>query len=645
MFRLIIIMYVLNIAVMGNEVTEKNNQPLPFSRVSETNFEMFKEALQNTLNEKNENLNLTTEQIKQSFDKESTLLAIFWLLVGLVTLWVGVRVMRLQSDPDIRAISEHPKHLLQIPINRLEVVVKFLAKNRILSRILNDCNITEEQLKQALAFSRKQPDNIFYVKILQQRLGDCTDNFREILVSPPFYELMLHRNCPLSFPSIYLFFPSQHNKELNLEDYLDRIIVIVTTDPKLQEYFYEYRFKRMINVVVPNLAELTMLLLSPHPLETLTKICANQLHIAHISPYQTEAGISKETGFFGREAILRRIMTPPIKNYLVCGGRQLGKSSLLRAVERYYRKNKTIKCYYIILSGNLQTSERDLVSDFAYALGVDTIKSFDDLVRFLVQPRDFTYIFLIDEVDTFICHDRLKDYPVIRRFLNLSQTHNCFFMLSGFWELYTSSFLESLSPLKNFGEFIQIAGLEERATYELITEPMKLLGVYFEDSELPFEISKLVGRRANLVTSMCHEILQLLPAEIKSVSKEYIDRAANSSIIYSKITMSWGRLVENDEDALLDRMIIYMCALSKERLNDRDIRRALAKYKDYSYTFPQFERALKRLELAYIIKRNLDDNRYDFCVPLFLRQLRETPINEIIELEMMEYRYRKKALK
>ncbi len=442
MFKLIIIMAmcILNIAVMGDETTKKNNPPLPLSSTSETNFEMFKEVLQNTLNEKNENLNLTTEQIKQSFDKESALLVIFWLLVGLVTLWVGVRVMRLQSDPDIRAISENPKHLLQIPINRLEIVVNFFTNNRILSRILNDCNITEELLKQALAFSRRQPDNIFYVKILQQRLGDCTDNFRKTQVSPPFYELALHRNCPLSFPSIYLFFPSQYNKDLNLENYLDRIIVIITTNPKLQEHFYEYRFKRTINVVVPNLAELTTLLLSDHPLETLTKICANQLHIAHISPYQTEAGISRETGFFGRETILRRIMTPPTKNYLVCGGRQLGKSSLLRAVERYYQKNKTVKCYYIILSGNLQTSERDLVSDFAYALGVDTIKSFDDLVHFLVQPRDFTYIFLIDEIDTFICHDRLKDYPIIRRFLSLSQTHNCFFMFGGFWELYTSPF-------------------------------------------------------------------------------------------------------------------------------------------------------------------------------------------------------------
>lgn len=629
---------------------EEKTEPAISSQVSmqavqiEDNYEVAKESLQSSLAEAHEKIELVTEPIQHSITtKESLRWIVFWLLVGLVTIWVGVRTMRLHGDPDVSTILQNPEHFLNVPINRLEKVIKLLTKIGILNRILTECKITEQMLKKAISFNRRLPDNIFYFKILQERLGEKTSDNKSSQNGLPFYELILHPDCPLPFHLVYLYFPSQNTEVFNIGNKPSQIIFIITTDSVLQEKFSEYRLDRTTNVIVPNLVELTQLLLSQKPLEVLTKICANQLHIAHISPYQTEAGVYRDMNFFGRGAILRRIMTPPIKNYLICGGRQLGKSSLLKAIERHYKKDKMVKCYYIILAGDIHSAERDLVLQLVNALGLEESLSFDDVVRFLRQPREITYIFLIDEIDSFICHDRLKNYPVIRHFLSLSQTANCFFMFGGFWELYTSTFLENLSPLKNFAEFVPIAGLEENASYELATVPMEWLGLEYEDKELPYKINELIGRRANLITSVCHEILQILPSHITKISEDDIRRAANSTNIYAKIAMSWGRLVDNIADAQLDRMIIYMCAKSIERLNNNDIRKALAQYEEYHYIFPQFEQALKRLELAYILKRDLDDNRYDFCVPLFVKQLRETPLDELLELEMFEYRYRKKT--
>lgn len=622
---------------------------------AESKFEMAKESLQYNLNETNEKIISVTEPIGHSImSKDSLRWIVFWLLIGLVAVWVGVRAMRLQSDPDIKAILENPQHLFNVPLERLEDVIKLLSKIKILDRVLDDCRCDEKTLKQALLFTKKHPDTIFYFNILQQRIGRELNPDKTIHKenSIPFYELALHSDFPLPFTSIsvYILPFSFRVEEVNkisdiILNELGHIHLIITTNKELQDVLNEYRFDRTANVIIPTLSELTKLLLSPTPLEVLTMICANQLHIAHISPYQTEAGVHREMDFFGRGSILRRIMTPPINNYIVCGGRQLGKSSILKSVERHYRKNNTIKCYYIILSGNIENAARDLVADFAYALGLDKHLSFEDLMYFLKQPREFTYVFLIDEVDTFICHDRLNDYRVIRHFLSLSQTGKCFFILAGFWELYTSTFLESLSPLKNFGEFIQVEGLEESASYELSTIPLKWLGIEYEDKEFAFQLINLVGRRANLVTSMCHEVLQIIPSNIYRIAEDDIVKASNSSVIEAKISMSWGRLVDNLDDALLDRMIIYMCVKSIERLNAKDIRKALANYTNYHYTYPQFERALKRLELAFVIKRHLSDQRYDFCVPLFVRFLKDMPLDELIELEMMEYHYRRKKEK
>ncbi|MEY3219306.1 MAG: hypothetical protein RIT27_663 [Pseudomonadota bacterium] len=170
---------------------------------------------------------------------------------------------------------------------------------------------------------------------------------------------------------------------------------------------------------------------------------------------------------------------------------------------------------------------------------------------------------------------------------------------------------------------------------------MKLLNIGYENEELPYEISRLVGRRANLLTAVCHEILQILPSNKTKVNADYIRQAANSSEIYAKITMSWGNLVDNADEAQLDRMIIFMCIKSKEQLNKKDIQQALKKY-DYKYTFLQLEYALIRLEIAYIIKKDLDNNRYHFCVPLFVKLLKEMPLEEMLELEMIEYRRRNK---
>lgn len=615
-------------------------------------YDIVKESLQHSLKETNEQFSSIVEPIGKSIISEESLRwIIFWILIGLVVVWVGVRAMRLQSDPDLKAILENPQHLFNVSLERLEVIIRLLSKIRMLNKVLDKCNCNEKTLRQAISFTRRHPDTIFYFNILQERIGREIHQNRIISEdnSVPFYELVLHPDFPLPFHSMNVYVLPFNFKAEEINKISDAVVnklgcihLIITTNKMLQEALDEYRFDRTINVIIPTLSELTQLLLSPTPLKVLTAICANQLHIAHISPYQTEAGVHREMNFFGRGSILRRIMTPPINNYIVCGGRQLGKSSILKAVERHYRKHNSVKCYYIILSGNIESAERDLVSDFANVLELDKNLSFDDLIYFLKQPRKFTYVFLIDEIDTFICHDRLNGYRVVRHFLNLSQTGKCFFIFAGFWELYTSTFLEALSPLKNFGEFIQIAGLEEGASYELSTIPLTWLGIEYEDKELPFQLINLVGRRANLITSMCHEVLQLIPSNVYKIEEKDIRRASNSSIINSKISMSWGRLVNNIIDAQLDRMIVYMCLKSEERLNNNDIRKALGKYKEYHYIFPQFERALKRLELAYIIKRHLDDNRYDFCVPLFAKQLREIPIDEIIELELLEFKYRKK---
>jgi len=67
---------------------------------------------------------------------------------------------------------------------------------------------------------------------------------------------------------------------------------------------------------------------------TLANLLASQLTLTQLSPYQLGGGVNREAIFFGRQEIIAHIINRDPANYLVVGGRQLGKSSLLKALGR-----------------------------------------------------------------------------------------------------------------------------------------------------------------------------------------------------------------------------------------------------------------------------------------------------------------------
>jgi hypothetical protein len=81
-------------------------------------------------------------------------------------------------------------------------------------------------------------------------------------------------------------------------------------------------------------ASQTEWLIGGEALQVLLRLLAAQLRITRISPYQTRGGVTREGAFFGRAQLLARVINREPANYLVVGGRQLGKSSLLKAVQR-----------------------------------------------------------------------------------------------------------------------------------------------------------------------------------------------------------------------------------------------------------------------------------------------------------------------
>src|SRR3990172_5581870 len=110
-------------------------------------------------------------------------------------------------------------------------------------------------------------------------------------------------------------------------------------------------------LVVPASQELTSLFLSSDPERAFAQLISASVKVSRISPYRSEGALDKEAQFFGRRQLIADIMNRYLANYLMIGTRGIGKSSLLKAVERRYQGSAHVQCSYMQLTfaGDIKT--------------------------------------------------------------------------------------------------------------------------------------------------------------------------------------------------------------------------------------------------------------------------------------------------
>jgi hypothetical protein len=235
--------------------------------------------------------------------------------------------------------------------------------------------------------------------------------------------------------------------------------------------------------------------------------------------------------------------------------------------------------------------------------------------------------------------------------------------LAGFWDFYYAAVLDYHSPIVNFGETIIVKGLETDACRELATQPMALLGISYESDELVKQIITDTGQRANLIATVCHEMLTQLPTDRRVFNATEVTTALHSQAVEESLA-SWGQLSGDQHADCLDRIIVY-ATVEQDEFTITDVMEVLnAHQQGYTpeqlkqslerlesekggltvtdvmellnvrqsvYSSEQLTQSLKRLELAYIIQR--DEGTYRYCVPLFREWLLEDDVNGLLEQE------------
>ncbi|HJT99459.1 MAG TPA: ATP-binding protein, partial [Rhodanobacteraceae bacterium] len=351
---------------------------------------------------------------------------------------------------------------------------------------------------------------------------------------------------------------------------------------------------------------------------------ARQIKVTRISPYQTRGGVARPSSFFGRETLLSRVILREPGNYLLVGGRQLGKTSLMKAIERRVREHPQLACVYVSLR------DHRLLPRLAAQCELPADSALDAIVAHLSRAHGGKrLLLLIDEADPFFRHDAAHGYRELAALRAISEEGRCHFLLAGFWDLYAAAALDYQSPLRNFGEVITVGALEPDACRELATVPLALLNLRFADASLVERLVDASGRRANLVAILCQECLEALERGETVIQMPHLERALRSQATLDAIA-GWGKLSHDEAASRLDRIVVYRVAANGETTLADIV--ALLENAGVAADVEALRRAFARLALAFVLAR--DGERYRFAVPLFRTQFEPAEVPIYLEQEL-----------
>ena len=529
------------------------------------------------------------------------------LALLLMAIAAGLYYLRYYRHPLVTRLSEQPTALLELSPDQLEGARRLLARTHRLDAVLKASGVPAKWLTGAMTLCRDDP--AARCQAISSRLAvECRGPAAN---DPCLWTLPLGQDFPLNLEQCLLYLPLPDAvpadvliRLRNQPETADQVTLILSPDSEHQIELHRHASDPSNLWVAPTPAQLTGLMLAPSPVQTLAGLIAPQVPLNRISPYRTGGGTAKESVFFGRREIIAHVMNREPANYLVVGGWQLGKSSLLKALERRYRDHPQVRCFYLVLN------DPNAVGRLARALNLPATTTLDGVLEYLDGTQE-RYLCLIDEADAFVRAERQHEYATLARLRALSEEGRCHFILAGFWDLYEQAVLDYQSPVRNFGETITIGALEPDACRDLAEKPMASMNIRYRTYVLVDELVRKTGQRANLISIACNEIIKNLDLTERMIEAEDLRGALDSDAI-ERALAGWGQLGSSDEESRLDRIIVYATVEAGE-FSQAGLLRDLAERR-YSVSPDRVERALRRLELAFVLGR--EQGRYFYRVPL-----------------------------
>lgn len=530
-------------------------------------------------------------------------------------------------------LNLRPTNLVKLPLFRIPSVNNWLDLLVIKKLFLVKAKIPLARWQKLVEYSKTIP--LEKPTILADSIQVTSNvinnkNIQGVMIEWIFFDQLPINisHCLIYIPDADMTFAMQLQELRKLTTEAEIVLLLSNPEPtKVDIELQAYCAIKTNNYVFITSEQQTEWLLSNNPQDILLSLLIKQLPFTRFSPYQTHGGITKPQSFYGRDGILTKIINREKQNFLITGGRQLGKTSILKAVQRSFHKNNKAICHYISLRDH-RITER-----LAMQFRLPMVSTLDEIIIYIIKNyTNKKLTILIDEADLFIAYEQQTGYKQLSALRSLTDEGNCKFIIAGFWDLYSAVILYYQSPIKNFGEVIAIGGLEREAAYNLIIQPISKLNVSFSSPDLVEKIVDYTGQRANLIAIICQETLFQLNEGEKVITPQHLQQALESVSIKEALS-GWQRLTHNELDSKIDRIIIYhtVCVDYTDLQSLLDLLNPF----EIKSTLTLLQDSLTRLTLAYILQ--LKKDKYSFIVPLFKQQFCKKEVELLLKQELKAF--------
>ena len=253
------------------------------------------------------------------------------------------------------------------------------------------------------------------------------------------------------------------------------------------------------------------------------------LPYAALNPYTPfQAGNVPPEMYYGRDGMVHQLQNEG--SCIVFGGRQLGKSALLRQVEREFHQPDREQFAWvedIKLVGDPITSEQPaqlwikLRDGFKkHSLIRDSIKATqpDNIIKHIQNAMNESpqrrVLVLFDEADHFLNADARENFQVVEGLRTLVQDTQSRFkvVFTGLHDVQRFNNIAN-QPLAHFGQNLLVGPLEAGPARQLVREPLKTLGYRFVDETTVLKVLSYTNYHPGLIQYFCYELVRRLQAK------------------------------------------------------------------------------------------------------------------------------------
>lgn len=397
---------------------------------------------------------------------------------------------------------------------------------------------------------------------------------------------------------------------------------------KKNERIEELVQKAFLNFILVDDTDVKNVLFSSRPRQTLKEIVFHRISISQISPYKTE-GPAIAT-FYGRNKELRKILGSHRRSFTILGARKIGKSSLLRRLDKELHDMGAHVIYMDLESpanpdhtAFLQRMEGEINRVFRTDVQFgDSIDRFTHEVKELPK-KNKKLVFIMDEIDELLLYDKARDFRLVKALRSLFHEGYCQFVFSGF-EVLQNVKRDIQSPLYNFCEEILLGPLEEKFAVALIKEPMANMGVRFEEDDAIRLILEYTTRHPNLIQFFCKHLVENLDenAELNKERKVYPgDIRELYNYQYDNYIVNDFYMFYHDLDELEKLMIILLYEAHGDRSGfSLHLVNRLLKECGIDLSETQLHKTLQKLVLRFLLI-DMGKGIYRFALPHFPEML------------------------